>query len=110
MSMACLAKINVSCEKTNSILEVTMPSRGIVVTNKIAKAVQIDFDGLILEANLHVTELKDFDIILGMDWLGSNRATIACFEKEVIFKRPREEEFRFYGSKIKAFLHLITAM
>lgn len=101
MSMACLAKINVSCEKTNSILEACMPSRGIIAIDKIAKAGQIDFDELIFEANLHVIELKNFDINLGMNGLGSNRATIACFENEVIFKRFGEEEFRFYGSKIK---------
>lgn len=41
-----------------------MPSGGINYTNKIAKAVQIDFDKLILEVYLQVIELKDFDIIL----------------------------------------------
>ncbi|XP_022851452.1 uncharacterized protein LOC111373183 [Olea europaea var. sylvestris] len=106
----CLANINISCEKTSSTLEVSMPSGGVIDTNKIAKAIQIDFDGLILEADLHVIELKDFDIILGMDWLGSNRAIIVCFEKEVIFKRPGEEEFRFYRSKIKALPRIILAM
>lgn len=32
-----------------------------------------------------------------------------CFEKNVIFERPRDEDFRFDGSNIKAFLHLISA-
>lgn len=56
-----------------------MPSRGIIDTDKIDKAVQISFDGRVHKAYLHVIELKDFNIILGMNWLGSNRATIVCF-------------------------------
>ncbi|XP_022853826.1 uncharacterized protein LOC111375257 [Olea europaea var. sylvestris] len=93
ISNVCLAKINASCQKNASVLEVSMPSGGTIDTNRIAKGVQIDFDGLTLEADLYVIEMKDFDIFLGMDWLGENRAMIVCFEKEVIFRRLGEEEF-----------------
>ncbi|KAL2466623.1 reverse transcriptase [Abeliophyllum distichum] len=65
--------------------EVSMPSWRTIETDKLARAVQIDFDGLGLSVDLHAISMRDFDIILGMDWLGSNRATIVCFEKEVIF-------------------------
>lgn len=71
------------------MLEVNIQLGGIINTNKIAKAVQINFDGLVLEVDLHVIELRNFDIILGMELLGSNTASIVCFEKEVIFKRLR---------------------
>ncbi|XP_022859253.1 uncharacterized protein LOC111380023 [Olea europaea var. sylvestris] len=104
------AKINASCHKNDSVLEVSMPSSGTIDMDRIDKGVQIDFDGLTLEANLYVIEMKDFDIILGMDWLGENRAMIVCFEKEVIFRRPGEEEFRFCGSKIKALPRVISAL
>lgn len=45
-----------------------------------------------LEMELYVLNMHDFDIILGMGWLSKNHATIHCFE-EVIFQKPREEEF-----------------
>ncbi|KAL2486659.1 reverse transcriptase [Abeliophyllum distichum] len=64
----------------------------------------------VITADLHVISMRDFDIILGMDWLGSNRATIVCFEKEVIFRRSGEKEFKFYGSKIKALPCLFSAL
>ncbi|CAA3033634.1 Hypothetical predicted protein, partial [Olea europaea subsp. europaea] len=35
-----------------------------------------------LEANLYMIYMKDFDVILGMDWLGCNYATIRCRERE----------------------------
>lgn len=62
ISAVCLAKINVSCEQTSTILEIHMPSRGIIDTNKIDKAIQIDFDGRVHKADLHVIELKDLTL------------------------------------------------
>ncbi|CAA3011270.1 Hypothetical predicted protein, partial [Olea europaea subsp. europaea] len=110
ISNICLVKINASCKKNDNVLEVSMPSGGIIDTNRIAMGVKINFDGLTLEADLYVIEMKDFDIILGMDWLGKNRAMIVYFEKEVIFQRSRKEEFRFCGLKVKAFPHVISVL
>ncbi|XP_022852052.1 uncharacterized protein LOC111373706 [Olea europaea var. sylvestris] len=52
ISNACLAKINASCQKNDSVPEVSMPSGGTIDTDRIAKGVRIDFDGLTLEADL----------------------------------------------------------
>ncbi|XP_022874312.1 uncharacterized protein LOC111393154 [Olea europaea var. sylvestris] len=110
ISNECLAKINASCKNNDNVLEVSMPSEGTIDTDRIATGVQINFDGLMLEADLYVIKMRDFDIILGMDLLGKNRVTIVCFEKEVIFQRSGEEEFRFYGSKVKALPRVISAL
>ncbi|XP_022893869.1 uncharacterized protein LOC111408331 [Olea europaea var. sylvestris] len=67
ISNACLAKINALCQKNASVFEVSMPSGGTIDVDRIAKGVQIDFDGLTLEAELYVIDMKDFDIILGMN-------------------------------------------
>ncbi|XP_022867527.1 uncharacterized protein LOC111387219 [Olea europaea var. sylvestris] len=69
ISNACLAKINASSKKNDNVLEVSMPSGGTIDTDRIAMGVQINFDGLTLEADLYVIEMKDFDIILSMDWI-----------------------------------------
>lgn len=82
-------------KKNNSMLEVSIPSRGTIDTNKATKVVYIDFDGLFLKADSHVIEMKDFNIILGKDWMGSNRATIIYFQKDIVSRRHGEEEFRF---------------
>ncbi|XP_022847556.1 uncharacterized protein LOC111370081 [Olea europaea var. sylvestris] len=52
ISNACLAKINASCKKNDNVLEVSMLSGGTIDTDRIATGVQINFDGLMLEANL----------------------------------------------------------
>ena len=40
-------------------------------------------------------EMKDFDVILGMDWLTKHHASIDCFRKRVVFAMPGQHEFFF---------------
>lgn len=43
--------------------------------------------------------MKDFDTILGRDWLGRNYVIILYHEKEVLFQEPGYEEFQFFGTR-----------
>ncbi|GKC73370.1 reverse transcriptase domain-containing protein [Tanacetum coccineum] len=43
------------------------------------------FDDRIRPANLLPIYMLEFDVILGMDWLASHRATIDCYARTVIF-------------------------
>lgn len=54
--------------------------------------------------------MKDFDIILGMDLLGYNHSTIQCHEKEVLFYRSGEEDFRFLEAKFDSLPRLLSAL
>jgi len=56
-----------------------------VETNVVFKGVGININGCELEADLIPLELSDFDIILGMNWLGKNKARLDCFTKIVTF-------------------------
>ena len=47
--------------------------------------------------NLIILDIRDFDTILGMDWLASHHTTVDCFKKEVVFNKPREIEVKFFG-------------
>lgn len=46
-------------------------------------------------ANLIVMEMKDFDIILGNDWLTHNRVQIDCYTREVCFLDSFRQTTRF---------------
>ncbi|XP_038886437.1 uncharacterized protein LOC120076629 [Benincasa hispida] len=39
--------------------------------------------------------MREFDVIMDMDWLAANHASIDCFRKEVIFNPPTESSFKF---------------
>ncbi|XP_022854046.1 uncharacterized protein LOC111375453 [Olea europaea var. sylvestris] len=105
-----VARSNYACVRTDNELEVSIPSGKTLCTNQMTKSMKLEIEGKILEADLYLLEMKDFDVILGMDWLGLNHATIRCHEKEVQFHRLGEEEFHFFGAKFKFLPRLISAI
>ncbi|GJR62887.1 putative reverse transcriptase domain-containing protein [Tanacetum coccineum] len=68
------------------------------------------FDDRIRPANLLLIHMFDFDVILGMDWLASHRATIDCYARTVIFGNVRQPEFVYHGSSPLKSVKLISAM
>ncbi|TYK23903.1 ty3-gypsy retrotransposon protein [Cucumis melo var. makuwa] len=54
--------------------------------------------------------MQDFDVILGMDWLSANHASIDCFGKEVVFNPPFWPSFKFRGAGIVCLPKVISAM
>ena len=59
----------------------------------------LKFDDRIRPANLLPIDMIDFDMILGMDWLSSHKATIDCHARNVIFGDVLDPEFVYHGSK-----------
>ena len=51
------------------------------------------------KANLIILDIRDFDAILGMDWLASHHATVDCFKNEVVFNKAEEIEVKFCGER-----------
>ena len=46
----------------------------------------IEIEERVLPTDLIELAILDFDVILGMDWLSENHATINCYEKCAVFK------------------------
>uniref|UniRef100_A0A2N9FDG8 RNA-directed DNA polymerase n=1 Tax=Fagus sylvatica TaxID=28930 RepID=A0A2N9FDG8_FAGSY len=63
-----------------------------------------------LVADLTLLEMKDFDVILGMDWLAANYASIDCRSKKVKFQILGEMEFSFVGSGASVTPCVISAL
>jgi hypothetical protein len=53
-----------------------------VEINVVFEGVRININGFELEVDLIPLKLSDFDIILGMNWLGKNKAHLDCFTKQ----------------------------
>ncbi|GKG22529.1 reverse transcriptase domain-containing protein [Tanacetum coccineum] len=68
------------------------------------------FADRIRPANLLPIRMLDFDVILGMDWLASHRATIDCYARTIIFGNVRQPKFVYHGSSPLKSVKLISAM
>ena len=55
-------------------------------------------------------QMGDFDVILGMDWLERQRATIDCLGKRIIFGDLNSPNFEFQGSKPNGLGKFVSAI
>ncbi|KAL4017076.1 hypothetical protein IC575_024750 [Cucumis melo] len=53
--------------------------------------------------------MLDFDVILGMDWLATNHASIDYSRKEVAFNPPSMASFKFKGEGSRSLPQVISA-
>ena len=63
-----------------------------------------------LPAEVYVLNVKDFDVILGMDWLETHYVLLDCCHKKIIFQKSGEKEFIFQYPKDKSENFLISAL
>lgn len=82
----------------------------VVTCWKCVENYHIVIGGRTLPANLVVFGMLGFNIILGMDWLSTYGASIDCRKKDVVFRPHGSEEFKFYGSHVRATLPLLSAV
>ena len=87
----------------------TLSGEGMLSKEKV-KACQIEIAGHVIEVTLLVLDMLDFDVILGMDWLVVNHASIDCSRKEVVFNPPAGTSFKFKGIGTVVLPKVISAM
>ena len=61
-------------------------------------------------AELILMDMYDYDIILGMDKLAADHASVDYFGKEVVFRPLGEHEFWFKGFMMHALPRVISAL
>ncbi|TYK21327.1 ty3-gypsy retrotransposon protein [Cucumis melo var. makuwa] len=93
-----------------SVLSVSTPSREVLLSKEKIKACRVEIANHILDMTLLVLDMQDFDVILDMDWLSANHASIDCFGKEVVFNPPSRPSFKFRGAGIVCIPKVISAM
>ncbi|TYK27130.1 pol protein [Cucumis melo var. makuwa] len=97
-------------EPLHHVLSVSTPSGECMLSMEKVKACQIEIAGHVFEVTLLVLDMLDFDVILGMDWLVANHASIDCSRKEVAFNPPSIASFKFKGEGSRSLPKVISAM
>ncbi|KAA0032380.1 ty3-gypsy retrotransposon protein [Cucumis melo var. makuwa] len=97
-------------EPLHHVLSVSTPSGECMLAKEKVKACQIEIAGHVIEVTLLVLDMLDFDVILGMDWLAANHASIDCSRKEVAFNPPSMASFKFKGEGSRSLPQVISAI
>ncbi|KAL0537061.1 hypothetical protein IC582_026029 [Cucumis melo] len=97
-------------EPLHHVLSVSTPSGECMLSKEKVKTCQIEIAGHVIEVMLLVLDMLDFDVILGMDWLAANHASIDCSRKEVTFNPPSRASFKFKGEGSRSLPQVISAI
>ncbi|KAL0560646.1 hypothetical protein IC582_001055 [Cucumis melo] len=110
ISSAFVSHARLEVEPLHHVLSVSTPSGECMLSKEKVKACQIEIAGHVIEVTLIVLDMLDFDVILGMDWLAANHASIDCSRKEVTFNPPSLASFKFKGGESKSLPQVISAI
>ncbi|KAL0552128.1 hypothetical protein IC582_011225 [Cucumis melo] len=97
-------------EPLQHVLSVSTPSGECMLSKEKVKTCQIEIAGHVIEVTLLVLDMLDFDVMLGMDWLAANHASIDCSRKEVTFNPPSKASFKFKGKGSRSLPQVISAI
>ncbi|TYK27669.1 gag protease polyprotein [Cucumis melo var. makuwa] len=75
-------QVGLEVEPLGSILLVFTPSGAVMLSKDKIRACQVGVANHVLDVTLLMLDMSDFDVILGMDWLSANHASIDCSRKE----------------------------
>ncbi|XP_047148657.1 uncharacterized protein LOC124820912, partial [Vigna umbellata] len=92
ISKACVDKLGIAESEMQFDLVVSTPAAGEIRTSTVCVRCPIEVEGHRYKVNLICLPLKDLEVILGMDWLNTNRILIDCGAKELIFPEEDEED------------------
>ncbi|KAL0549222.1 hypothetical protein IC582_013703 [Cucumis melo] len=110
ISSAFVLHARLEVEPLHHVLSVSTPSGESMLSKERVKACQIEITGHVIEVTLLVLDMLDFDVILGMDWLAANHASIDCSRKEVTFNPPSMVSFKFKGGGSRSLPQVISAI
>ncbi|XP_052724130.1 uncharacterized protein LOC128193964 [Vigna angularis] len=91
VSEACVERLGLTVGELSCDLVVSTPATGLIRTSKVCSRCPIVVEGRRFKANLICLPLQGLEVILGMDWLSSNRILIDCGNKQLIFPGKNED-------------------
>ena len=76
-------------------MRVSLPVGDPLFSDRIVKDSRVLIGGHEFLADLVALDMRDFDVVLDMDWLSRHRATLDCYKKEVKLHRIGKLEVKF---------------
>ena len=76
---------------------ISVPTGTNQITTMLCRRCPITLGYLVLPVDLIILNMKEYDIILGMNWLSEHHAFIDCRDKKVIFEILGKKMWIFEG-------------
>lgn len=110
VSLKFVHKMSVMVESSRFPSVVSIASVNMLTTDDTIKMTRMEIDGRSLEIDLHVTDMNEFNVILGMDLLSKNHVKILCFKNEEVFLRLGEDQLHLSITRNGTLHRVISTM
>ena len=105
-----LDRFQIETQPLEGCMRVSLPAGDPLFSDKVVRDSRDLIEGQEFPADLVALDMRDFDVVLGMDWLSRHRATLDCYKKEVKLHRPGKLEVKFRGICRELSSSIISAM
>ena len=105
-----LDRFQIKTQPLEGRMRVSLPAGDPLFSDRVIRDSRILIGGQEFPADLVALDMRDFDVVLGMDWLSRHKATLDCYKKEVKLHRPGKLEVKFRGMRRELYSNMISAM
>ena len=88
----------------------SIPTHELLLATHRVKGGSVTISGRVIEDTLIVLSKQDFNVILGMDWLGENRVLIDCDTRIVTLRLSSGDNFTYKGATSKGAPSVISSL
>ena len=105
-----LDRFQIKTQPLEGRMRVSLPAGDPLFSDIVVRDSRVLIGGQEFPTDLVALDMRDFDVVLGMDWLSRHRATLDCYKKEVKFHKPGKLEVKFRGIRRELSSNMISAM
>ena len=82
-----LDRFQIETQPLEGSMRVSLPAGDPLIADRVVRDSRVLIEGQEFPEDLIALDMRDFDVVLGMDWLSRHRATLDCYKKEVRLHR-----------------------
>ena len=105
-----LNRFQIETQPLEGRMRVSLPIGDPLFTDRVVRESRVLIEGQEFPTDLIALDIRDFNVVLGMDWLSRHRATLDSYKKEVKFHMPGKLEVNFRGIRRELSSNIISAM
>ena len=97
-------------EPSNLDMGIALPTGEIINCNRIHLTVPLEILGALFPSDLVEIDLRDFDIIIGMDWLTKYKARIDCSKQKISLQASKGKRLSYHAEPPRNGIKFISAI
>ena len=105
-----LDRFQIKTQPLEGRMRVSLPVGDPLFTDRVVRDSRVLIEGQEFPADLIALDIRDYDVVLVMDWLSRHRAPLDCYKKEVKLHRPEKLEVKFRGLRRELSSNMISTV